>query len=106
MEFWEGQLKRVKLVVDQAADLQQKWYQKVDPRTQSATGKFNFVATMSLMGQYNLGGKSWLRQFVWGFPIAGDLIQSGVYSMGPKATPVTRPRRDLDRYRRPVPNKG
>ena len=39
VEFWEDQLKRVKLVVDQAADLQRKWYQKVDPRTQSATGE-------------------------------------------------------------------
>ena len=86
MDFWEGQLKRVKLLVDQAADLQQKWYQKADPRIHSATGKFNFISMMSLMGQYNLGGKSWLQQFVWGFPITGDLSQAGVYPTGPKVT--------------------
>ena len=91
MEFWRGRLKRVKLVVDQAADLQQKWGRKVDPRTQSPTGEFNFVAMLSLVGQYNIGGKSWLQQFFWGFPIAGGLGQSGVYSADPKDTKAPDP---------------
>ena len=91
VDFWADQLKRVRLLVDQAADLQQKWYQKVDPRIHSATGKFNFIAMMSLMDQYNLGGKSWLQQFVWGFPITGDLSQSGVYPTDPKVTPAPDP---------------
>ena len=91
MDFWEGQLKRVKLLVDQAADLQQKWYQKADPRIHSATGKFNFISMMSLMGQYNIGGKSWLQQFVWGFPITGGLSQTGAYPTDPKAAPAPDP---------------
>ena len=86
VDFWEGQLKRAKLVVGQAADLQQKWYRKVDPRIQSATGKFNFIDMMSLMAQFNLGGASWMQQCVWGFPITGGLSQTGVYPTDPEVT--------------------
>ena len=86
VDFWKDQLNRAKLVVGQAYDLQQKRYQKVGPRIQSATGKFNFIAMMSLMGQVHTGGKSWAQQFVWGFPITGDLSQTGVYPTDPKVT--------------------
>ena len=88
VDFWTDQLARVKLVVEQASDLQREWYQKVDPRIHSATGKFNFIAMMSLMDQFNMGGKSRLQQFVWGLPITGDLSQAGVYPTDPKAQPA------------------
>ena len=90
-DFWKDQLARVKQVVEQAKDIQAKWYQQVDPSIISATGKCNFIAMMSLMGQFNLGGKAWLQQFVWGFPIVGDLIQAGVYPTDPETKPAPGP---------------
>ena len=87
-DFWTDQLARVRLVVEQASDLQREWYQKVDPRIHCAAGKFNFIAMMSLMDQFNMGGKAWLRQFVWGFPITGDLSQAGVYPTDPMVQPA------------------
>ena len=76
---------KVKEIVKQSATLQEKLYQRTDPRITTATGKVNFIAMMSTMGQFDLGGARWPHQFVRGFPIIGDLSQSGIYPTDPKS---------------------
>ena len=75
---------RVKKVVEDAAEIQAEWYKKTDPRRAPATGEFNFIAMMSMMGQFGMGASLWLQQFVWGFALTGDLSQSGVYPTDPQ----------------------
>lgn len=87
-EFWREQLDRVQNLVGRAEPLQKEWYSHTPNAIRPATGKFRFLAFMMLMGQYGLGGKAWLRQFVWGFPITGDLSQAGVYPRDPSVTPA------------------
>ena len=110
VDFWQDQLQRVKLVVEQASDLQNEWYSKVDQRIHTATGKVNFIAMMSLMDQFGMGGKNWLQQFVWGFPIVGDLSQSGVFPTDPNAVPAPDPSglwaETTDRFKTRAKNSG
>lgn len=65
------------LVCD-AAPSQRERYSHTPGKLIGAAGKFKFIAFMTLMGQAQLGGNSWLLQFTWGFPITGDLSQRGV----------------------------
>ena len=88
VDFWREQLDRVQVLVDKAEEQQAFWYSQTPVTISHATGKFKFLAFTTLMDQYGLGGRNWMRQFVWGFPITGDLSQSGVYPKDPQAVPA------------------
>ena len=53
-EFWSRQLGRVKKVEGSVFKQQEEWYGKTDPLITAATGKVNFLATTSMMGQFKM----------------------------------------------------
>ena len=69
---------RLGKLVREAEPYQSERYSQTPGNIAEATGKFKFVSFVIIMGQFNLGGKRWLRKFVRGSPITGELSQSVV----------------------------
>ena len=55
------------------------------PKIASAEGKIEIVAVMSISTQFSLGGERWLRQFLFGIDMAGQISQRFRYPVSRRA---------------------
>ena len=78
-DFWTKQLMMVRKVVDDAKTIQQQWEDQIPNKEDRRPPSLRTVALLHLMKNFDLGGDRWIRQFVFGFPIIGELEQTGVY---------------------------
>ena len=92
--WWKLQLEKVRGVVRDASDLQAIWNNATPSSIKPATGKLQTVAIAFLLGNFDLGGEKWIKQFTYGFPIIGNLSQEGVYPRDPSCSPP-QPIRDI-----------
>ena len=86
LSFWNFQLKRVANYVDLTSGIQKIWDNAAPPEIRDASGKMKSIAISALLGNYDIGGASWMAQFTFGFPLVGNLSQEGIY---PRDTSLT-----------------
>ena len=72
-EFWTNQLMMVRKIVDDAKLTQQQWEDLIPNKEHRRPPSLRTVALLHLMKNFDLGGDRWIQQFVFGFPIIGDL---------------------------------
>ena len=77
-EFWTAQLSKVRGIVAAAAT-QMKWEAASPCAATRRPRSVRAVALLHLMKCFGLGGDRWMRQFVFGFPIIGEIEQTGVF---------------------------
>ena len=51
-------------------------------RNRPIAGRTKTVTIAQLLNRYNMGGRNWIRKFVFGFPLVGTLSQKGVFPKG------------------------
>ena len=79
LDFWTNQLATVREVVQEAESTQKQWDDQMPNKGQRRPPTLKTVALLHLMKNFGLGGDRWLQQFVFGFPIIGEMDQTGVY---------------------------
>ena len=84
--FWKEQLEMVRQIVSGASDLQKSWENDSPKSWGNYKVSIRTVALIDLLRKYDLGGERWARQFIYGFPIIGNIEQTGVYPREPKVT--------------------
>ena len=77
--FWTAQLADLQALVEQASRLEEEWRTLIPPATKPAAGHINLSAFYSLMRDAQLGGSSWIRRFIFRFPLVGALSQNRAY---------------------------
>ena len=80
--FWDAQLKRMADYVALTSGARRIFGDATPPEIKSATGTMRSVATSALLGNYDMGGASWMGRFAYGVPLAGDLSHEGVSPRG------------------------
>ena len=78
-QFWHDQILRVERIAQQAEHTQKQWDLLTPKELRNSRSPIKTVAILDLMNQYGLGGKRWMSQFTFGFPIRGDIEQTGVF---------------------------
>lgn len=81
--FWLDQLSRVREIVTDADPLQGSWAARKPAGLKGYNVTLKTVAICDILGRFGRGGPRWVRMFVFGFPIVGNIAQSGVYSSDP-----------------------
>ena len=87
VEFWTSQLARVREIVKMAELTQAQWEELIPGGPDKYIPSLRTVALLHLMRNFDLGGDHWVRQFVFGFPIVGEVEQTGVFPRDTKLTP-------------------
>ena len=86
--FWAPQLKRAA----EYADLSQGAHRIRDnaaPREiKSAAGRMKSIAISALLNNYDIGGAVWMSRFSYGFRLAGDISQEGVFPRDTSLNPA------------------
>ena len=85
--FWQGQLSRVKQIVTEAGGTQELWEAAIPTIGNARPPSLRTVALLHLMKSFDLGGDKWIKQFVFGFPIVGEIEQTGVSPMDDSQRP-------------------
>ena len=77
--FWDKQIFLLEKLVLASTETEARWAAQIPPAIRPAAGKAKVTALLSLMKQASLGGQRWMNQFVFGFPLVGEISQLGVY---------------------------
>ena len=64
-----------------AEPISKSWYRATPSAIASATGGVHIALLAALTRNYDMGGKDWVSQFIFGFPLVGSLSQSGVWEV-------------------------
>ena len=78
-DFWLEQLAVVRGIVRDAAPIQKQWEDAIPSAGTAKPPTLRTVALLHLMKTFGLGGDRWIRQFIFGFPIVGEIEQTGVF---------------------------
>ena len=91
--FWGMQILLLEKLVLASTETESRWSAQIPPAIRPAAGKVKVKAMLSLMKQANLGGQRWVKQFIFGFPLVGELSQRDVYPPSRKEvlTPIGLP---------------
>ena len=79
VHHWGKQINDLRSLVDDCENIQRIWDAMAPSSIKEATGNMKTVTLAHLAQSLGLGGGNWIRQFTYGFPLVGDLSQSGVY---------------------------
>ena len=85
--FWDEQLAKLEYLVQECHQAQEHWFTATPLAIKGAQSRFQAVAFHQLLHHFGLGGKNWIRQFIFGFPTTGFLSQTGIFPASPKAKP-------------------
>ena len=80
--FWNFQRMRAADYANLTDGVQRIWDDAAPPEIKSATGKMKSVAISALLGNYNIGGASWMSQFPYGCQSVGNLSHEGISPWG------------------------
>ena len=79
LEFLKAQLRRLRKLAAAAAPAQAAWVALIPLSIRPAAGRIKIVTTPHLLHQLDLGGQSWIKQFIYGFDIVGTFSQEGLF---------------------------
>ena len=71
--WWELQSERVGNLVEELGETQKLWGAQTPDCIAAATGELKTVSLLAHSLNCNLGGRGWIKQFTYGFPLVGDL---------------------------------
>ena len=77
--FWGTQIVRLEELVLSSAQIEATWAAQIPTEILPAAGKIRAIPFLSLMGQANLGGRRWVKQFISGIALVGELSQRHKY---------------------------
>ena len=77
--FWDKRIFLLEKLVLASTETEARWAAQIPPAIRPADGEIKVTAMLPLMKQANMGGQRWMKQFISGFPLVGELIQLGVY---------------------------
>ena len=84
--LWPNQLTRMGRICDEQRDLSAQW-DACRPEAPKPLKSANVLLLAFLAHRYKLGGRRWVRQLIFGFPIVGSLSQEPTYPHSEKAPP-------------------
>ena len=76
-DFWTSQLGKIRKIVNDAEPTQRVWEMRRPKELSGTPSPLRTVALAHLMGNFDIGGGKWLRQFIHGFDIIGTFEQKG-----------------------------
>ena len=113
--FWKKQLSRLKNFVRERSVASAHWYSFAPKQLGKFHRRFPLDVWAALMRYFKLGNTDWLAQFVFGFPIVGDLSQRFAFPVSDSTlkSPLSQKEvfssastRFAARSHRPPPNDG
>ena len=84
LQFWRAQLRRLRKLAAAAAPTQAARGALIPDSIRPAAGRIKIVTISRLLRQLNMGGQSWIKQFIYGFDIVGTFSQEGIFPRGSK----------------------
>ena len=85
--FWAAQAARLASLAKRAEPTQAAWDALIPPTISYAAKGVRPAVLAPLLLSQGMGGANWLAQFVFGFPIVGELAQEGVFPQTTKKLP-------------------
>ena len=89
--FWDVRWREIKELPGYPEPVSTAWYCQTPECISPATGAVHIARLSALMGNYGMGGRDWLPQFIYGFPFAGYRSQFGVFGETDKILPSVLP---------------
>ena len=77
--FWDQQIRRLGELALDSSETEAHWEAQISPAIRPAAGKVKVVAILSPMDQANMGGRRWVKQFIFGIPLVVELSQRDGY---------------------------
>ena len=74
-DFWRKQLHLTEKLVSDASSCDSAWNERIPLRLRASAGRLKLAPLISLLYQHNLGGSTWLQQFIFGFKLTGIFSQ-------------------------------
>ena len=79
LKFWSRQLQKVEQIVHEEKQTQEQWGPSTPNDLKGNLPSLRTVALLDIMTKFGLGGERWMRQFIFGSPIVGELEQTGAF---------------------------
>ena len=79
LSSWKSQIRRLKDLVTACEPMQAEWDRMTPDSIRGASSGIRSVALLHLMSQFGLGGKRWMKQFIYGFDVMGTFSQDGLF---------------------------
>ena len=95
-DFWGNQISRLEEIEYRCRKATEKWRESLSADQIKVQGEINLPLLAIMLEKLGMGGQKWVRQFQNGFPIVGNLEESGVYPVQTCPDPDISPDRLFD----------